>query len=284
VPIWLATASQISVLAFVVLSMVGAGLTLSLRDVTTSLRSPRLVVAALAANFLLVPLAAYVLTRTIRMDDSLAIALLVLGTAAGAPILPKLVELADGNIALAVGLMALLMAGTIITMPFLLPLLLPGARVQAWQIAKPLLLVVLPSLAAGLALRAYRRELSRKLAPFFRLASNVALAAVIACAVAATAVTRSTAGFWKAALLGIVFLSASFLIGFALSDRQPGAPLALALATSQRSASVAFLVVVQNFRDPSVVSAIAIVAMLGVVTQVPLTLAIRGGLKRHARA
>ena len=110
-------ATRISAFAFVVLSMLSVGLTLSIKEVREPFKSTRLVISALAANFVLVPLSAYLITRAIPLEQSLAIALLLLGTASGAPMLPKLVEFATGNLALAVGLMALLMAGTIITMP-----------------------------------------------------------------------------------------------------------------------------------------------------------------------
>src|SRR5271169_4526573 len=118
--------------------MLSAGLTLSIQQVSEPFKSTRLVISALAANFGLVPLSAYLITRAIPLEQSLAIALLLLGTASGAPMLPKLVEFARGNIALAVGLMALLMAGTIVTMPLVLPMLLPGVQTSSWFIARPL--------------------------------------------------------------------------------------------------------------------------------------------------
>ena len=49
--------------------------------------------------------------------------------------MPKLVTAAKGNIALAVGLMVLLVVVTIIYMPLVLPLLLGDVEVTAWEIA-----------------------------------------------------------------------------------------------------------------------------------------------------
>ena len=62
--------------------------------------------SALVANFALVPLSAYIITRAIPLNEPFTIGLLLLATASGAPIFPKLVEYAHGDIALAVGLMA----------------------------------------------------------------------------------------------------------------------------------------------------------------------------------
>ena len=47
-----------------------------------------------------------------------------MGTAAGAPFLPKLGQLAKGNLAFAVGLMVMLMVVTVGYLPLVLPLLL----------------------------------------------------------------------------------------------------------------------------------------------------------------
>ena len=106
--------------------MFGMGLNLTIRQISEPFRSTRLVLSALAANFVLVPLSAYLITKTITMDRSLAIGLLLLGTASGAPLFPKLVEFARGNVALAIGLMALLMAVTIAYMPLGVAGVFPG--------------------------------------------------------------------------------------------------------------------------------------------------------------
>ena len=90
------------------------------------LKNVRLVVLALLANFVLVPLLAFLITLIIPLEQSLKIGLIVLSTAAGAPFLPKLVQGAKGNVAFGVGLMVLLMVVTIIYMPLVLPLLVAG--------------------------------------------------------------------------------------------------------------------------------------------------------------
>jgi hypothetical protein len=63
-----------------------------------------LVSLSLVANFVLMPLAALGLAKLLRLDGPLGIGLLLLGTAAGAPFLPKLAQVAEGNLAFAVGL------------------------------------------------------------------------------------------------------------------------------------------------------------------------------------
>ncbi|MCU0502553.1 MAG: hypothetical protein MUC51_12465 [Anaerolineae bacterium] len=79
---------------------------------------------ALLANFMLVPLLAFAITRVLPLDQSLQIGLIVLATTAGAPFLVKEVAAAKGNLSLGVGLMFLLMVVTIFYVPIVLPLIL----------------------------------------------------------------------------------------------------------------------------------------------------------------
>jgi bile acid:Na+ symporter, BASS family len=267
-------APKISVLAFVVLSMLSAGLSLSVEDFLQPFKSTRLVISALTANFVLVPIFAYLLTKAAPLEQSLSIALLLLGTASGAPLLPKLVEFARGNLPLAVDVMALLMAGTIVTMPLVLPVLLPGVHANALSIARPFLSVVIPSLAVGLSVRAYRKVLAARLQPIFRSASNVALAAVILVTVASNFSNMLRLGILKAIVVGTFFFFSSFGIGFALGGPDTDTRKVLALGTTLRGVSMAFLVAIENFRESNVINTMAILALVALVIQVPAALAL----------
>jgi predicted Na+-dependent transporter len=96
------------VLVFVISSMLSMGLSLTTKQIIDPLRNVRLVVLALVVNFILVPVFAYALTLILPLNESITIGLILLSTAAGAPFLPKLVEVAKGNITFSVGLMVLL--------------------------------------------------------------------------------------------------------------------------------------------------------------------------------
>jgi BASS family bile acid:Na+ symporter len=101
--------------------MLSVGLGLSQFQILESLRSTRLIFSDLLANFVLVPVLVYFIIRVIALAQPLAIGILLLGTGAGAPFLPKLAEFARGNLAFAVGLMFVLMTITIVYMPIVLP-------------------------------------------------------------------------------------------------------------------------------------------------------------------
>ena len=95
----LVTLVQLSVLVFVVSSMLSMGLSLTMGQIVEPLKNRRLVIMALVANFILVPALAYIITIILPLDESIKIGLILLSTAAGAPFLPKLVEMAKGNLA-----------------------------------------------------------------------------------------------------------------------------------------------------------------------------------------
>ena len=135
-------------------SMFGMGLGLTVPQIITPLKNVRLVVLALLANFVLVPLLAYVISLIIPLEDALKVGLMVLALSAGAPFLILEARGAKANLGLAVGVMTLLMVVTIFFLPLVLPLLLTGVEVDAGAIAKSLIVLMLIPLILGLLVRA----------------------------------------------------------------------------------------------------------------------------------
>jgi BASS family bile acid:Na+ symporter len=150
----LSKAIPITMLAFVLSSMLSMGLSLTFGQILAPLRNYRLIVLALVANFVVMPFAAFAITRLLRLDEPLGIALVLLGTASGAPFLPLLARISKGNLAFSVGFMVLLMVVTVGYMPLVLPLMLEGVSVDPMKIGRSLVFLVLLPLAAGLLVRA----------------------------------------------------------------------------------------------------------------------------------
>src|SRR6266480_5785486 len=171
----LSKAATVAMLSFVVSSMLAMGTGLTVAQIIEPLRNARLLVLALLANFVLMPLGAFALAKVLWLDEPFGIGLLLLGCAAGAPVLPKLAELAQGNLAFAVGVMVLLMVVTVGYLPIVLPLLLPGVTVNPWQIARSLVLLMLLPLAAGLALKSHYEGFATRAKPLLDRISNITL-------------------------------------------------------------------------------------------------------------
>ena len=171
-------AISISMIVFVLSSMLGMGLGLRVSEIVAPLRNWRLVMLSLVANFVVMPFAALALARLLRLDESMGIGLLLLGLAGGAPFLPKLAQIARGNLAFAVGLMVLLMVITVGYLPIVLPMLLPGVSVNPAQIARSLVLLMLLPLGSALAVNAKRPDIAARVKPFFDKTSNLSLIAL----------------------------------------------------------------------------------------------------------
>ena len=77
--------AQLSVLVFVIGSMMSMGLSLTMSQIIEPLKNARLVILALVANFVLVPILAVAITLVLPLDEPLRIGLILLSTAAGAP-------------------------------------------------------------------------------------------------------------------------------------------------------------------------------------------------------
>ena len=264
----LETLAMLSVLVFVISSMLSMGMSLTMKQILDPLKNARLVILALAANFLLVPITAVVITLIFPLNESITIGLILLSTAAGAPFLPKLVEMAKGNTAFSVGLMVLLMVVTIIYLPLVLPLLLSGVEVNPWDIAKSLIFMMLIPLAIGLFVKARYEEAAAKLQPTFGQASNIAILALLILGLVLNFKDMiALVGSWGI-LAGIVFLVVALVAGYFLGGSDPGTRSVMGLGTAQRNISAALVVAAQNF-DANVITYIMVFSVIGFVILMP---------------
>jgi bile acid:Na+ symporter, BASS family len=264
----------ITLLAFVVSSMLAVGLSLTVGEILLPLRNRRLVGLALMANFILMPLAALVIARLLRLEQSLSAGLLLLGTAAGAPFLPKLAAVAKGNLAFAVGLMVMLMALTVGYMPLVLPLLLEGVSVNPLSIARSLVVLMLLPLAAGLAAKRKYEAVAVKVAPLLNKVSSLSLLLLIALLLATNIQNIAAMFGTRGVLASSIFLLVSFGTGWLLGGPGPDTRSVLALGSGQRNIAAALVVGGQNFDDPMVIVMVAVVAIVGLLVLMPLARAV----------
>lgn len=272
--------SSFAVLVFVVTCMATAGLGLSVGDVVAPLRRVRLVAAAVLANFVIAPALAYALTAVIPLDRPYAVGLLLLGGAAGAPFLPKLAELAKGDLAFSVGLMLLLMVGSVVFMPVVLPVLIPGLAAEPWPLLRPLLLTMLLPLAAGMAVRDRSERWAARLRVVFGPASNVSMILAVVLLIGLNFGALAGTFGSGAVAVAVVFVSLTLSAGWALGGPAPGTRSVLGLGTGQRNVAAALLIATQNFADkPGVVVMLLVATLAGLI---PLLLAARWFARRPA--
>src|SRR6267378_1574375 len=234
----LSKAVPITMLTFVVSSMLAVGLSLTFQQIVAPLRNGKLVFLALLANFVLMPLGA--------------------------------LGIAKGNLAFAVGLMVLLMVLTVAYMPLVLPLLLEGVSVDPMKIARSLLLLMLLPLGVGLAVNAGFGSIAERMrAPLNRI-STLSLAFLIALLLV-TNIQNVVALFGTRGILAsILFLLAGAGIGWLLGGPSLETKGVLALATAQRNIAAALVVGGKDFDDPNVLVMVVVVAVVGLLILMPL--------------
>jgi predicted Na+-dependent transporter len=268
---FLATLQNLFTFAFVVSSMLAMGLSMTVGQILQPLSNLRLVLLALMANFVIVPGAAYILAQVIPMDDQLQIGLILMGSAAGAPFLPKLAQIAKANVPFAVGLMALLIVVTVVYLPLVLPLLLPGVEVDAAQIAISLFGQMLVPLGIGLLVRARWQDAAGELQKPAAQVSNLSLVLLFVLMIGLNlenviGLFGSGAIIATLVLVGVAIGSGYLLGGPGRDTRQ-----VLALGTGQRNLAATFLIATGNFADqPDVLVFLAGAGLIGMVIVMPL--------------
>ncbi|MEH1819699.1 MAG: bile acid:sodium symporter [Nostoc sp.] len=256
---------KLAFLTFIVATMLGTGLRLTVQQIWEPLRNIRLIVLSLVANFVLVPLFVYLLLQIVPLSEPIKDGFIIMAIAAGPPALPKLAQIVKGNVAFSTGLMMLLMFGTIIYMPIALPLVLQGVQVNSWDIAKPLLFLMLSPLAIGLFIKAKFAAIASNFQPIVSKISSAGLFLGLAVRLAVHFYEIITLLQTGAILVCAVFIVFSFSVGYLLGGPGIDTQRVLGVGTAQRNFAAALLVGTSNFDDPNVVSIIMVTSLLMLV-------------------
>jgi len=254
----------LGILVFIVTSMMGMGFSLTIQQIIAPLKNTRLVLMSLLANFILVPILVLLIVRVLPLSEGLKIGLILTGMAAGAPFLPKLVQVAKGDMAFTAGLMVLLMVVTNAFLPIVLPFVLTGVQVNPWDIAKSLILLMLMPLGISLFIRARYEDVAKGLIPTMAMATNLSLIVLfIGYFVAYFNEIFGVIGS-GGILAAILLIAGGVMVGFLLGGPGIGTRKVLALGTGQRNLAAAFAVATSNFAsNPEVLIEILVVSLLG---------------------
>ncbi len=254
--------ANIGIVTFVVAGMAALGLELTLKKIIEPLSDLFLLIKVVVANFLLVPALAYLILFLVPVSEGFRIGLILLATAAGAPFLPKLVQVAKGKVAMSVGVMVLLMVTTVIYVPLVLPLLLPGVAVNPLEIASSLVVLMLLPMVVGLLINYRYEKLAALLQNTLSRIANVGLVLGFVALLALNwRLLLATIG--SGAIISVLLLIlGSFIIGWLLAGKDAAAKPVLALGTAQRNIAAALVVAGNNFSDPDVLLICMVGALL----------------------
>lgn len=272
----------IAIPLFAVSSMASVGAGNELREVTLPLRRPAMLVTALLANFVAVPLLSVLLIRAFDMPQPYAIGLFLVGCAAGAPFLVALTRMAKADAALAGGLLLILLPITIVYMPLVIPWALPEANVNALAIARPLVLTMLLPLGLGVLFRWRFKHLVPKVMPVLQKISQYSLLVLIAATVLANAQSIVSLLGTPAIPAAALLLVGALLVGFVGSIRGMEHRVILALGTGQRNIAAAMIVATSGFATTEPLVMVVVTSLVGFAILFPAARLFRRQLEKRA--
>lgn len=215
-----------SVILFMVGNLLAIGLETDARAALAPLRDARFVVIVMVVDWLFAPALAIAIVRALPMAEPYAIGLLLMSLAPAAPFLPMMVRRAGGDLSYTAAFMLIAALGTVLLMPVGVPVIVPGLSIEAWTVARPLLVLLVLPMGIGMCLRAVHRPIAEKV---LRIARPVATMATVVL-LAAIAI-RYAQGFIDAigsfAIAGQLVYAAGLILG--------GYLLAMGLPPARRS-------------------------------------------------
>jgi bile acid:Na+ symporter, BASS family len=258
--------ANLSVLIYIITTMLSMGLSFFPKQFLEPLKDKSLILKSLVANFLLVPILAYIILQVIPLEQGLAIGLVLMATAAGSPFMLKLVQFMKADIAFAVGLMLILSIVTLIYMPLVLSIFIPGISVNHLSIAVSLLVLIFLPLISGTIVKLRYNGIAEIIQPAFNQISSIFIVVVVVLYLVLN-YQDFLAVFGTGALIAaLIFVLAAFSIGYLLGGPSQNTKPVLGLGTAMRNSSAAFVVALANFSSEyNVMAMIIVVYMLSII-------------------
>jgi ACR3 family arsenite transporter len=262
-------AGNFGVILLAIISMLAIGFSLTIPQIIESLKDKKLVSLSLFANFVLVPVMAFFLATGLNFSQGVTIGLVLVGTAAGASVLPGLAEVGKGNMDYAKGLMFLLSLLTIFYIPLVFPLMIQGVASNPLNIALILVLLMLIPLGIGLYIRKQREPFAERWAPRMSKISTIVLVVVIIAFLALysneiVGIARSGEIF-IVIIVAVIFLMIAFGLGYLLGGKDRSHKRVLGLGTAQRNIPAAAAVAAFSFTNHTILLMVLLIGLISLI-------------------
>jgi len=197
--------------------MLGMGMTLSLDELRIVFIRPKEIALGCLAQFTIMPLLAWGLARLFRLDEALALGVVLVGCCPGGTASNVITYLAKGDLALSVGMTAV----STLLAPFLTPLLtwaLAGKSVDVDVVSMflSILSVVILPIAVGLLVKWLWPRLTAEATDYLPAFSSVVIALIVAIVISANA-DRLLAGGLLIALVVMLHNVCGLGLGYLLA-------------------------------------------------------------------
>jgi len=252
----LTTLLKITVVIFMAGNLLELGLRLDLKAALRGMRDVRFVTLSLVWAFVLCPAIAWGLTRVIPLSAPYAMGLILLGLTPCAPLLPMVADKARGDLNYAATFMLLAAAGTVLMMPFAVPIMVEGLTVSAWEIAKPLLMLVVIPLLIGVGIQVLWPSFASGIQPFVKKGTGIdtllMLALVIVIYGKGFIGSIGSYAIGTQALFFLLITAGSYALGFGMPAAQKSV-MSLGLCTRNCGSALAPLFVAADVDQSAIV-------------------------------
>ena len=166
------------------LIMFAMGLNMNARDFKEVLLHPKDVLIGCAAQFTLMPLIAYALSKIFALDPALAAGVILVGACPGGTASNVITFIAKGDVALSIGMTAVNTLIAPVITPFIVYLCLrKNVEVDALKMAWSIFEVVIIPIAFGLAIKRIFKDKLNTLAKISPSMAVAAIALIVGCIV-----------------------------------------------------------------------------------------------------
>jgi bile acid:Na+ symporter, BASS family len=255
------------VLLFTVSNLGAMGLQVKMPEVIVALQNKRTLALIFVWGWVLGPAVGYLLTRVLPLAEPYVIVVLLASLAPCAPFLQQMVVKARGEMAFAGAVIPLVAVGTVVLMPLIAPILIPGLTIDAWALAKPLLLTILLPLMIGAAIRNYADTTASKIFPAVKMFALLTTMTTIVWALVlygpAMLDTAGSLALLSMTLFMVVVGLITYRFGFGLTRAQRSV-MALGMGTRNIAAVLAAALAIPN-ADPRIVTMVIMWTLWSVV-------------------
>jgi bile acid:Na+ symporter, BASS family len=255
------------VLLFTVSNLGAMGLQVSMPGVIVALQNKRTLALIFVWGWVLGPVLGYLLTSVLPLAEPYVIVVLLASLAPCAPFLQQMVVKARGEMAFAGAVIPLVAIGTVVLMPLIAPLLIPGLTIDTWALAKPLLLTILLPLLIGAAIRHYADTWATRIFPALKMFALITTLTTIVWALVlygpAMLDTAGSLALLSMTLFMVVMGLITYRFGFGLTQAQRSV-MALGMGTRNIAAVLAAALAIPN-ADPRIVTMVIMWTLWSVV-------------------
>lgn len=234
--------------AYVVCVMFAMGLTLTVPQIKEQLKRTSLMLKALLANIIIVPLAAAILLQLSSQPDAVVVAIVLVACAPGYA--PMLTAYSKGDLGLTAVLMFVMAVVSVVSLPLTASLILSSLggsiSLDPMSVIGTLVTLQLIPLGLGMVVNGVREQLATKLVPIFSTIARISIALVLV-AVLVLFFGDITGTIWSALILMVALAIVALLSGYLLGGPSGDTKRTLALNTVVRNLGLALLVCGSQF-------------------------------------